>query len=201
MPRRFSTGPQSQRAPSSVPAAVALAPQAAVARHLDLERIRQRVDDRDADAVQPARGLVGVAAEFAARMQHRQDDLERRFLGKAGMRIDRDAAAVVAHGDPALGAQFQFDAVAWPGDRLVHRVVERLGGEVMQPAFVGAADIHAGAAAHRLQAFEDLDVLGGVAVGGLAGPCCRKDLPWRDYRALPGAASRMQCVIQTRITI
>ena len=146
------------------PAAVALSPQAAVARHLDLERIGQRVDDRDADAMQPARNLVRVAAEFATRVQHRQNDLERRFLGKAGMGIDRNAAAVVTHGDPAFGAELQFDAGGKPGHRLVHRIVERLGGEVMQPALVGAADIHAGAAAHRLQAFEDLDVLGGVAL-------------------------------------
>ena len=105
MPRRFCTGPQSSTGPSRHAAAVALPPQPAVARHLDLERIRQRVDHRDADAVQPARGPVGVAAELAARMQHRQDDLERRFVGKARMRIDRNAAAVVAHRDPALGGR------------------------------------------------------------------------------------------------
>ncbi len=81
------------------------------------------------------------------------------------MRIDRDAAAVVAHGDPAVGAELQFDAVGKPGHRLVHRIVERLGGKVMQCPLVGAADIHAGAAPHRLQAFEDLDVLRRIAVG------------------------------------
>ena len=57
--------------------------------------------------------------------------------------------------------------VAKAGNRLVHRIVERLGGEMMQRALVGAADIHAGAAAHRLQTFEDLDILGGIAVGCL----------------------------------
>jgi hypothetical protein len=34
---------------------------------------------------------------------------------------------------------------------------------MVQRAFVGAADIHARALAHRLQAFKDLDVLGGIA--------------------------------------
>ncbi len=61
-----------------------------------------------------------------------------------------------------------LDAGGKPGDRLVHRIVERFGGKVMQRALVGAADIHAGAAAHRLQPFEDLDVLGRIAVGGLS---------------------------------
>ena len=89
------------------------------------------------------------------------------------MRVDRDAAAIVAHGDPAVGVEFQLDARREAGDRLVHRIVERLGGEMVQRALVGAADIHAGAAAHRLQTFEDLDILGGIAVRRLlrlAGP-------------------------------
>jgi hypothetical protein len=86
------------------------------------------------------------------------------------MRIDRNAAAVVTHRDPAFGAELQFDAGGEPGHRLVHRVVERLGGEVMEPALVGAADIHAGAATHRFEAFEDLDVLGGVAVADAVHP-------------------------------
>ena len=37
----------------------------------------------------------------------------------------------------------------------------------MQRFFVGAADIHAGTAAHRFEPFEDLDVLCGIS--GLAG--------------------------------
>ena len=61
-------------------------------------------------------------------------------------------------------AELHLDPAGMAGDRLVHRVVERLGGEVMQRALVGAADIHAGPAAHRLQPFEDLDVLGRIAV-------------------------------------
>ena len=50
------------------------------------------------------------------------------------------------------------------GDRLVHRVVEDFGDQMVQRALVGAADIHAGPAADRLQPLEDLDVLGGIAL-------------------------------------
>ena len=39
------------------------------ARHLDLELVRQRVDHRDADAVQAAGGLVDLGVELAAGMQ------------------------------------------------------------------------------------------------------------------------------------
>jgi hypothetical protein len=52
------------------------------------------------------------------------------------------------------------------GDRLVHGIVEQLRREMVQRALVGAADEHAGAAAHRLQALQDLDVRGGVILRG-----------------------------------
>ena len=78
------------------------------------------------------------------------------------MRVDRDAAAVVAHGQDAVGLELELDAVGVAGDRLVHGVVQHLGDEMVQGALVGAADIHAGAAAHGLEPLQDLDVLGGV---------------------------------------
>ena len=146
--------------------AVALAPQLAVARDLDLELVRERVDDRDPDAVQTARSPIGLAAEFAARMEGRQDHFERRSVREPRMRIDRDAAAVITDSDPVTGAELDLDAGGMAGDRLVHRIVEDFGDEVMQPALVGAADIHPGAAANRLQPLQDLDVFGGIAVTG-----------------------------------
>ena len=85
------------------------------------------------------------------------------------MRIDRDAAAIVAHQDAAVGVELELDAAGMAGHRLVHGVVEHLGDEMMQRALVGAADIHAGPAAHRLQPFQDLDVLGGIARTRFAG--------------------------------
>ena len=60
-----------------------------------------------------------------------------------------------------------LDAVGVAGERLVHRVVDHLGEQVMQRLLVGAADIHAGPAAHRLQPLQHLDVARRVA--GLAG--------------------------------
>ena len=68
------------------------------------------------------------------------------------MRINRDAAAVVADGDPITGSKLNLDARCMTRDSLVHSVVENFGDEVMQSALIGSADIHAGAAANRLQA-------------------------------------------------
>ena len=48
--------------------------------------------------------------------------------------------------------------VACARQRLVHGIVDDLGEQVMQRLLVGAADIHAGPAAYRLEAFEHLDI-------------------------------------------
>ncbi len=50
------------------------------------------------------------------------------------------------------------------GHRLVHRIVDHLREEMVQRLFVGAADIHAGAAAHRLQALQHFDGAGVIGV-------------------------------------
>ena len=52
--------------------------------------------------------------------------------------------------------------------RFVHGIVEDFGRQMMQGVDVGAADIHAGPAADGLEPFQDLDVLGGIALGGRA---------------------------------
>ena len=85
------------------------------------------------------------------------------------MRIDRDAAAIVADDQAVARLERDLDAAGVAGDGLVHAVVDDLGGEVVERALVGAADIHAGAAADRLEPLEDLDRGGVVIVGGGGG--------------------------------
>ena len=82
------------------------------------------------------------------------------------MRIDRDAAAVVGHGEPAAFLQLHLDEGRVARDRLVHGVVDHLGEEVVQGLLVRAADIHARAAADGLEPLQHLD--GGGVVAGLA---------------------------------
>ena len=81
------------------------------------------------------------------------------------MRVDRDAAAVVDDGQAVAGLQRDLDAAGVAGDGLVHRIVDDLGGEVVERARVGAADVHAGTAADGLQPLEHLDRGGVVAFG------------------------------------
>ena len=120
---------------------------------------------RGADAVQAAGRGVGAAAELAAGVQLGHDDLD---AGQAGLRldVDRDAAAVVAHLDRAVGVQDHVDAVAVAAQRLVDGVVDDLPQAVHEAAGVGRPDVHARALADRLEALEDRQVPGGVVPGG-----------------------------------
>ena len=122
----------------------------------------QRVDHRDADAVQAAGHLVAAAAELAAGVQHRQRHREGgHVLARGG--VGRDAATVVLDPDAAVGLERQHDAVAVAGERLVDGVVHDLPDQVVQAALAGRADVHARALAHRLEALEHLD-RGGVVL-------------------------------------
>ena len=80
------------------------------------------------------------------------------------MRVDGDAATVVAHSDGVIGVKLHLDPVGMARDGLVHGVVEDLGHHVMQRAVVGAADIHARPLAHGFKPFKDLDRTGIIVV-------------------------------------
>jgi len=63
---------------------------------------------------------------------------------------------------------FDLDETGVPRERLVHGVVDHLREQVMERLFVGPADIHAWTAANGLEAFEHLNVAGGVTAFGRA---------------------------------
>ena len=151
--------------PGRIAALVALAPHVAVAADLEVERLGERVHDRDADAVQPARDLVARAAELSARVKLGENDLCGRQPDAVHDR-DGDAAAVVGHGHPGVGRDGDGDVVAVPLERLVDGVVDDLVDQMVEPAKAGGADVHAGPLAYRLEALENCDVFGVVACFG-----------------------------------
>ena len=139
-----------------------LAPEVAAVADLGDHVARERVDDRDADAVQATGHLVAAAAELAAGVQDGERQRQRGQLLPRG-RVGRDAATVVLDPDAAVGLQRQDDPVAVSGERLVDRVVDDLPDQVVQAALTGRADVHAGALADRFEALEHLD-RGGVVL-------------------------------------
>ncbi len=145
------------------PALVGLGVLVAVAPDGQVQPLRQRVDDRHADAVQAAGDLVAAAvAELAAGVQDGEDDLGGRLLLLLH-RVDGDPAAVVDDGDRVVRVDHDLDLVGLAGERLVDGVVDDLVDQVVQAAGAGRADVHARALAHGLEALEDGDVLGVVA--------------------------------------
>ena len=146
-------------------ALVALGPLVAVAPHGERELLGERVDDRHADAVEPAGDLVAAAvAELAAGVQHGEHDLGGGPLLLLH-RVDRDAAAVVGDRDAVVGMDRDLDLVGLAGQRLIDRVVHHLVDQVVEAARARRADVHAGALADGLETLEDRDVLGPIARG------------------------------------
>ena len=94
VPRRL-TAPVLQLA-DGLPRSKRILMAALVARDIDFHPVGQRIDDRGADAVQAAGRVVDLAAELSAGMQRGHDHFERRLVLEFRMRVDRNAAAVVA---------------------------------------------------------------------------------------------------------
>ena len=152
-----------------------------------LQPIRKRVHNRHAHAVQTTRHLVGIAVEFTARVQLGHDDLGRRdafFF----VQTHRNAPAVVAHRNTAVGVDFNTYVGRMSGQRLIDPVVHHLVDHVVQTgAIIGIPDVHAGPLAHSLQAFENFDRIGAVCFRRLSGVShVDRPLVWSaTYSGLP----------------
>ncbi len=148
-----------------LPLRIRLLPRVPVALDRDGHLRRERADDGRADAVEAARVKVVSLVELPARVQRREDELESALL-VLRVDVDGDAAAVVRDLDlPAARKERDVEARGIAVDDLVDRVVDDLVDEVVETARVHAADVHAGALADGLEAFEDGDVAGGVGGG------------------------------------
>jgi hypothetical protein len=90
-----------------------LPPDVPLALDLDLEPARERVDDRDADAVQAAGHGVPAAAELAAGVQDGQHDGDGG-LALAGDDVDRDARPLSRTRTPPSASSVTSMRSQWP---------------------------------------------------------------------------------------
>src|SRR5262249_5421524 len=135
----------------------------AVAANLHPQPFRQEIDDRCADAMQPAGDFVGVAVEFPARVQHGHDD----FGGGAFFvphYVNGNGAPVVFIGDRIVQMKRDVDLAAKTGYRLVHRIIHYLKIQVIHPQLAVRANVHRRAFAPGFAAFEHSDLFGAVAI-------------------------------------
>ncbi len=122
----------------------------AVAADFDFAPFAEKVDDLHADAVQAARGFVGLLVELAAELEPGHHAFERGDA-QVGMDFDRNAAAVVGHRDRAIDVDGDRHFVGVAGHGLVDRVVDGFIDHVVQAAQAGVADVHARPFADVLQ--------------------------------------------------
>ncbi len=147
-----------------VPAHELLAVELAVALDLGGQPLRERIHNRDADAVEAARDLVGriVAAELAAGVELGQHHGQRGDAALVCHRVDRDPGAVVTDRDRIVRMDDHVDRVSASREGLVDAVVDRLEDEVMEPSSARRADVHARAQPDGLETLENGDVFSGI---------------------------------------
>src|SRR5215813_13994166 len=92
--------------------------------------------------MQSARVLVCAVSEFSAGVQIRQHELNRRHL-PFRMNVDRNATAIVAHGDRSVHVDDDFDFCAKSGEMFVDGIIENFINQVMQSPFVRVSNKHA----------------------------------------------------------
>ena len=135
---------------------VCLLPDMALAAYGGHETVGQGIDARHADAMQAARHLVGTLVELTAGMEHGHDDLEGRAMLLL-VHVDGDAAAVVDHAYRIIFQYRHFDVRGIACHTLVDGVVDHLRDEMVKTFDADVADVHGGALADGLKAFEHLD--------------------------------------------
>ncbi len=78
------------------------------------------------------------------------------------MHVDRNAAAVVPDRDGTIDVNRDFDLAAITGEMFVDRVVENFENAMMQPAFIGVADVHSRTLPDSFEALQFVDLRGVV---------------------------------------
>ena len=132
----------------------------AIPVNLRLEPIGQGVDALRADAMETAGILISPLAEFAAGVEIRQHQFDRRDA-ELRVHVDRNPAPVVRDRNRAIDVDRNLDPAAIAGEVLVDRVVENFENAMVETAFVWVADIHPGPLADGFQTLEFVN-LGGV---------------------------------------
>src|SRR5204863_7149794 len=114
---------------------------------------------------------VGVV-ELSAGAEGREDDLDGRDIF-SWVNADRNSAAVVYDGAASVGIDLHKDRFAEPGERFIDRVIDDFVDQMMQPARVVSADVHARARAYVLYVVEHLDHVFRIRTADVGGDLLR----------------------------
>ena len=133
----------------------------AVAADFHFHPFGQRVHAGHTDAVQTSGHFVVAVVELAAGVQNGQHNFHGGFVFFR-VHIHRDAAAVIFDRDAVVRVNRYNDFVGISGKRFVDTVVNDFINEMMQSAFAGIADIHAGTFPDSFESFQNCDLAGGI---------------------------------------
>ncbi|GAC1464487.1 MAG: hypothetical protein NVS2B12_05960 [Ktedonobacteraceae bacterium] len=118
--------------------------------YVHLAPLGERVDDRDAHAVQAATDLVATTAELAASVQHGHHHFQRRHTRPLVVLVDRDAASIIFYSYRVVGVDHDLYQVRVASHGLVNTIIYNLIDEMMQPTLIGGTNIHTGAYTYGL---------------------------------------------------
>ena len=133
----------------------------AAAMNLGREPFREGVHHTHTHAVKSPGNLVGILVEFSAGVQRRHSEFYAGQLFN-GVEVDWNTAPVIEYSDRLALVHGDVHCGAVTSHRLIDGVVHNLVHEVMEPTGGGGPDVHARAFSNSLQAFENLNLLGGV---------------------------------------
>ena len=146
------------------PALVFLGMNFTVEMDIDSAPLGKAVDHRGADAVQTAGYGIRLAAEFSAGMEHGHNCFQGGYFS-GGVNPHRDTAPVVLDADGFILFNNGGNLITAAGHSFIDAVIDNFVNQMMEPALVGAADVHPGTPPHRLQATENENILGGIFGG------------------------------------
>ena len=96
--------------------------------------------------------LIGAVVEFSACMEGGKNHSLRR--DSLLVHLHRDTSPIVPHGAGAIRLQRHPDRCTLACQMLVHRIIDNLIYQVVQPLGSHSSNLHAGALANRLQPFQ-----------------------------------------------
>ena len=111
--------------------------------------------------MQTAGDLIAAAAELAAGVEHRVNDLQSGPSG-LGLDVHGDTTTIVSDGDGVAGVDGDGDMLTIARQGFIDGVVHDLIDQMMKTAGGGGADIHTRPLAHRFQTLQNLNLRAAV---------------------------------------
>jgi hypothetical protein len=104
-----------------------------------------------------------MIAELGSGVQPRHDGLQGCDI-LSRYSISRYAAPVIDNCGAIIRVNRYFNSVAAAGHGFVYAVIDYLIEKLVQPVFIGAANIHSWPQAHGLDFIQNLDIFGAILV-------------------------------------